>query len=100
MSIIYEKKDRIAIITINRPEVRNALDPDAIMELNKAWIDFRDDPNLWVAIITGAGDKSFCAGADVRKIGEFYSKFSSAERLEMAEKGPGLGGITRNLEIW
>jgi E-phenylitaconyl-CoA hydratase len=100
MSIIYEKKDRIAIITINRPEVRNALDPDAILELNKAWIDFRDDPNLWVAIITGAGDKSFCAGADVRKIGEFYSKFSSAERLEIAEKEPGLGGITRNLEIW
>ncbi len=100
MSIIYEKKERIAIITINRPEVRNALDFEAIEALNKAWIDFRDDPNLWVAIITGAGDKAFSAGADVRKIGEFYSKLSSAERLEMAEKEPGLGGITRNLEIW
>lgn len=100
MSIIYEKKDRIAKITINRPEVRNALDFEAIEALNKAWIDFRDDPNLWVAIITGAGDKAFSAGADVRKIGEFYSKLSSAERLEMAEKEPGLGGITRNLEIW
>ncbi|MFB0560082.1 MAG: enoyl-CoA hydratase/isomerase family protein [Candidatus Lokiarchaeia archaeon] len=100
MSIIYEKKERIAIITINRPEVRNALDFEAIEALNKAWIDFRDDLNLWVAIITGAGDKAFSAGADVRKIGEFYSKLTSAERLEMAEKEPGLGGITRNLEIW
>nr|MDO8075498.1 enoyl-CoA hydratase-related protein [Candidatus Freyarchaeota archaeon] len=99
-SIKYEKKDRIAIITINRPEVRNALDFEAIEALNKAWIDFRDDPDLWVAIITGAGDKAFCAGADIRKIGEFYSKLSMAERLEMAEKEPGLGGITRNLEIW
>jgi E-phenylitaconyl-CoA hydratase len=100
MSIIYEKKERIAVITINRPEVRNALDFEAIEALNKAWLDFRDDPNVWVAIITGAGDKAFSAGADVRKIGEFYSKLSSAERLEMAEKEPGLGGITRNLEIW
>lgn len=98
--IIYEKKDRTAVITINRPEVMNAIDLETSEELVKVWIDFRDDPDLWVAIITGAGEKAFCAGADIKKIGEYYRKLTSTERLEKAEKEPGLGGITRNLQIW
>jgi enoyl-CoA hydratase/carnithine racemase len=65
--IIYEKKDRIAFITINRPERRNALSFEAFGLLAKAWLDFRDDPDLWVAIITGAGDKAFCAGGDLKE---------------------------------
>jgi len=66
-SIIYEKKDRIAFITINRPERRNALNFDAFGRLAKAWLDFNDDPNLWVAIITGAGDQAFCTGGDLKE---------------------------------
>jgi enoyl-CoA hydratase len=66
-AIIYEKKGRIAFITINRPERRNALNFEAFGLLAKAWLDFRDDPELWVAIITGAGDKSFCAGGDLKE---------------------------------
>ncbi|MBC7345651.1 MAG: enoyl-CoA hydratase, partial [Clostridia bacterium] len=54
MSIIYEKKDRIALITINRPEAMNALNVEAMEELEEVWLDFRDDDNIWVAIITGA----------------------------------------------
>jgi len=65
--IIYEKKGRIAFITINRPERRNALSFEAFGLLAKAWLDFRDDPDLWVAIITGAGDKAFCAGGDLKE---------------------------------
>lgn len=57
--IIYEKKGRIAYITLNRPEVLNALHPPAHAELWTAWSDFRDDPEIWVAILTGSGDKSF-----------------------------------------
>jgi enoyl-CoA hydratase len=64
MTIYYVKKDKIAYITINRPEARNALDPDTLELLGKTWIDFRDDPAVLVAIITGVGN-TFCSGADL-----------------------------------
>ena len=67
MKLIYEVKDRIARITINRPEAMNAMDPEVYEELSKAWTDVRDNPDVWVAIITGAGEKSFTAGADLKK---------------------------------
>ena len=67
MALIYEKKDRIAYITINRPEAMNAMDPETYKELSEAWTDVRDDPDVWVAIITGAGDRAFSAGADLKK---------------------------------
>jgi crotonobetainyl-CoA hydratase len=66
MAVDYKKEGRVAIITINRPEVLNALNAEVGRELNKAMIDFRDDPELWVAIITGAGDRAFSSGADIR----------------------------------
>lgn len=65
--ILYEKNGRIALITINRPERRNALNFEAFGLLAQAWLDFRDDPELWVAIITGAGDRAFCAGGDLEE---------------------------------
>ncbi len=68
MSLIYEKKETIAYITLNRPEAHNALDPGTIVELAEAWEDYRDDKTLRCAIITGAGDKSFCSGADLGKM--------------------------------
>ena len=46
--VIYEKRGRIAIVTINRPEVMNAIDPQTSAELHEAWCDFRDDEELWV----------------------------------------------------
>jgi enoyl-CoA hydratase/carnithine racemase len=66
MAVDYKKEGRIAIFTINRPEVLNALNAEVSRELNKAMIDFRDDPNLWIGIVTGAGDRAFSAGADIR----------------------------------
>ncbi|MFC1824676.1 enoyl-CoA hydratase-related protein [Thermodesulfobacteriota bacterium] len=66
MKVIYEVRDRVAYITINRPEVMNAMDPEVYDLLSKAWIDVRDNPEVWVAIITGAGDKAFTAGADLK----------------------------------
>jgi len=100
MSIIYEKKGKMAIITINRPEAMNAIDPETSEELGKAWMDFRDDPNLWVAILTGAGDKAFSAGADLKKMIPMLATLSPFERKEREDKFPGFGGITRNLNIW
>jgi len=63
----YETEGRIAVITLNRPEKLNAIDLDTAEELIKRWIDFRDNDQLWVAILNGEG-RSFCAGADVGKI--------------------------------
>ena len=65
MALIYEKKDHIAYLTLNRPQAHNALDPETILELLAAWEDYRDDAEMRCAIITGAGDRSFCAGADL-----------------------------------
>ena len=64
--IRYEKKGRIARVTINRPEVMNALHPPAHAELSRIWMDFMADPQLWVAILTGAGDRAFSAGTDLK----------------------------------
>ncbi len=68
MALIYEKRNDIAYLTINRPEARNALDPETILELAAAWEDYRDDKDMRCAIITGAGDRVFCAGADLARL--------------------------------
>lgn len=61
-----ERKGPITIITLSRPEVYNALHIDAHFELNKVFDDFAADPEQWVAVVTGAGDKAFCAGNDLK----------------------------------
>ena len=61
-----EREGKLTIVTINRPEVMNSLHPPANMELEKAFNDFAKDPDQWVAIITGAGDKAFSAGNDLK----------------------------------
>src|SRR5512141_585155 len=100
MPVNFEKKSKIAVITINRPEAMNAIDPETSEELGKAWTDFRDDPGLWVGILTGAGDKAFSAGADLKKMIPMLGTLCGFERKEREDKFPGLGGITRNLDIW
>ena len=64
--ITYEKKDHIALVTINRPDVHNSMDPSAEKEMAAVWLDFREDDDLWVAILTGAGHKAFCTGGDLK----------------------------------
>ncbi len=100
MAVLFEKRERTAIITINRPDAMNSLDGETLDQFNQAWIDFRDDPDLWVAIVTGAGDKAFCAGGDLKNLSRYYSSLTPIQRREKAEKEPGIGGITRNLDIW
>lgn len=68
MAILYQKKGRITVVTLNRPEAFNAIDPETLQELSHAFIDFSEDHEAWVMILTGAGDKAFCAGADIRKL--------------------------------
>lgn len=64
--ILYEKRDHTAFITINRPEVMNAMNPQSWDELTMAFSDFAEDKNMWVAVLTGAGGKAFCTGADLK----------------------------------
>jgi enoyl-CoA hydratase/carnithine racemase len=91
--INYEKKGRIAYVTINRPERLNALHPPANQELYHAFSDFRDDPDVWVAIITGTGERAFSAGNDLKYTAEHGRRDRS---LDIAR----FGGITSNFECW
>ena len=63
-----EVSDHIATITINRPEARNSMNPEVIARLARAWAQVEEDDDIRVAIITGAGDKAFCAGADLGQL--------------------------------
>ena len=100
MPVTFETQGRIAILTINRPLAMNALDRETLAALNGAWIDFRDNPELWVAIITGAGVKAFSSGADIKSLAHYYNSTTAIQQKAKAYTEPGLGGITRNLEIW
>lgn len=73
-TLLYEKRDGVAYLRFNRPEVHNALDPETIVRLAEAWLDFEADDEARVAIITGSGEKAFCAGADLGKLIPLYTR--------------------------
>ena len=84
MTIDYEKKDRVRIMTFNNPEKRNALTIKDFLEMERIEEEFKADPDAWVLIMTGAGDRSFCAGAD---LDEAIGAVTSAEvKLEPRAK--------------
>ena len=64
--VLFEIINNVAYITINRPEVMNAMDQETYLLLSDAWCEVRDNPDIRVAIITGAGEKAFTAGADLK----------------------------------
>ncbi|MDP6714891.1 MAG: enoyl-CoA hydratase-related protein [SAR202 cluster bacterium] len=64
--VLYRKEGHIAFVTINRPHAMNAVSYDANAEMYDVWTDFNDDPEMWVAVLTGAGDRAFCAGSDIK----------------------------------
>jgi enoyl-CoA hydratase len=91
--VLYAKEGRVAHLTLNRPEARNALDDEINRELSAAWRDFAEDPGLDVGILSGAG-KAFCTGADLKT---WIPKWERANMLDVrrnAAWGIG-GGITR-----
>jgi len=90
---IYEKKGHIAYITINRPEVMNALHSDANVELGEIFNDFKQDDESWVAIFTGAGERSFSAGNDLKA-----TAAATARGEKLPDKPVIFGGITRDYE--
>jgi enoyl-CoA hydratase len=62
--VLYEKKNRVALITLNRPDRMNSIDREMSQRLDWIWKDFNKDNDLWVAVLTGNGD-NFCAGFDI-----------------------------------
>jgi enoyl-CoA hydratase/carnithine racemase len=90
VSVEFEDRgDRVALIRLNRPEVRNALDPESIAELAKAWRALDADDALRVGVITGAGT-AFCAGADLKKT---VSRAMSPEEQALVDEALLLGQL-------
>lgn len=95
--VLYDKRGEVAWITLNRPEVHNAIDADVNNRLREIWEDFRDDDDLRVAVLTGAGDKAFCAGADLKThVPSWLENTGPSLGYSMLQTGFG-GGITRGL---
>jgi enoyl-CoA hydratase/carnithine racemase len=93
--VLYDKRERIAHVTINRPEAKNAIDPDVHHRMIEIWEDFRDDDSVDVAILTGAGD-AFSAGADLKTyIPPIIEGASPRGVREIVDLG--LNGFTRGL---
>ena len=91
--VIYEKKEHIAYVTINRPEVMNALHYDANVELSQVFNDFKQDDEAWVAIYTGAGQKAFSAGNDLKATAAANARGEKPTLLLVP-----FGGITSGFE--
>ena len=94
MSIDLSVSDHIAVITLNRPERMNALDAEHYRALSEAWIRVRDDQDIRVAIVTGAGEKSFSAGADLKS---FANRPAPLSEMWLTQRDQLLN---RGLEVW
>jgi len=91
------KEDHITRITIDRPEVMNALHPPACRELDEAFDAFSEDPESWVAILTGSGPSAFCAGNDFKWQSEYGKE---AVREGLARLKGGFGGMTSRFDCF
>ena len=100
--IHYEKKDGVAHITLNRPEVLNAINHEMSRQHAEALIDFRDDPAMFVAIITGAGGRAFSSGADLTEVSGRQAKglspFAGVGPRAAKGEAPWVG--LSQLDIW
>jgi enoyl-CoA hydratase/carnithine racemase len=93
MAVGYQKEGRMAVITLNRPEALNSFDPQQISEINKCFSDFNADEELWVAILTGSGERAFSVGADIKTTLPLIQQ--SSHRGEMPAPA-----ICEDMQIW
>lgn len=96
-AVIYEKKEHIAIVTMNRREALNAMDDEMMEQLSDAWMDIRDDRNIWAAIITGAGKTAFSVGGDLKT---FLPKIIDADLRDLQSDTRPLNAVLRGFDIW
>lgn len=92
-NIIYEKKDAVATLTINRESALNSIDAKTSSEMYRAWEDFRDDPEMRVAILTGVGEKSFSTGMDLVATAKGENQFEGGRPVPF-------GGFTKRMPIY
>ncbi len=91
--VIYERRGHVAYVTLNRPERMNALDNLSHRELIEIFDDFAADPEAWVAIITGAGERAFCAGNDLKATAR-----ASANGEQRVDSSSRFGAITKGYD--
>jgi enoyl-CoA hydratase len=96
MPIHYDQDEHVVTITIDRPARRNALDLEHFEALADAWKRYRDDPDAWVAIVTGVGD-AFCAGGDLR---DFIPALTAAAPEDRGRFQVANEAVLRDLEIY
>ena len=99
MPLRFEQRGKVALLTIDRIEVHNAIDPEVHRDLVSAWERIRDDEGIRVAVLTGAGDRAFSAGIDLRRMEELYAAVPQERRRAEWNRRPGIGGLTRNLDV-
>ena len=97
--IVCEKFGGVWLITIDRAAKMNSLDFTAHEELVEVWREFERDDTARVGVITGAGDKAFCAGADLKTYTMSFATLPPHEFRQKWVEGVGLGGITRGMEL-
>jgi len=98
--LLYDRHGHVRLITINRPEKMNSLDFQASGALVEIWKEFNADAEARVAVITGAGKRAFCAGADLKTYTMNFATRPAPEFRREFTNGPGFAGITRNMEIY
>lgn len=97
MSITTQTLDRALLVTIDRPEAMNALDPAMTLELEEVWRDFEGSDRWRVAVLTGAGDKAFSAGADLKTLlPAFRQRVNDGDATARWNFG---GGLARGIEF-
>ncbi|MBI4522435.1 MAG: enoyl-CoA hydratase/isomerase family protein [Deltaproteobacteria bacterium] len=92
--LIYEKRNRIAYLTLNRPESMNAINRELRQALTDAWNDFNHDHEMWVAMVTGAGERAFCAGMDMKE------RAARDSEKQGRQQGRPLTSLASGLNIW
>src|SRR5262249_1890279 len=110
--LLVEVTDHVMTVTINRPEARNAMNLAVMAGLARAWMRLRDDPDIWVAILTGAGDKAFCSGGDLKSFinqtvgktdqirsGQAQLDWGDVDTEGLPPNAPTFA-VLRNVEIW
>ncbi len=100
--VLTEQRERVWVVTINRPEKRNCVDGETAALLEAAWKRFRDDDGLWVAVLTGAGEDAFCAGADLSALETLGPPRDAPPHVvrQFVTHGPGYLGYTRQVDIY
>jgi enoyl-CoA hydratase len=92
-NILVEKSAPVAVVTVNRPKVLNALNQKTVSELECAFFELKDDASIKAVILTGAGDKAFIAGADINEI----ATFNATSGAQFAHRGQAVLALIENL---